>query len=162
MNFMKVLLQKKKKCICAFIQESHYIGKYEVPIRDSEKNPSNFIAQIFQGLQLLFLRKSLLPHFSTHPFLMFSSLSYYPCSLFFALAAGLYSPSVLLNRLQSKLYNNFQILLLKLAATSLLVLHLLSQPALLDVVFPVYKTDRRQCWLSKVNMNKGESRQLQK
>lgn len=75
--------------------------------------------------------------------MMFPSLSYYPCFLTPSCPCiCFYSPSVLLNRLQSKLYNNFHILLLKLAATILLLLHLLSQPALLDVVLPVCETDR--------------------
>lgn len=74
---------------------------------------------------------------------MFPTLSYYPCILTPSCPCiCFYPPSVLLNRLQSKLYNNFHILLLKLAATSLLVLHLLSQPAPFHVVLPVYETDR--------------------
>lgn len=90
---------------------------------------------------------------------MFPSLSYYPCILIPSCPCiCFYSPSVLLNRLQNKLYNNFHMLLLKLAATSLLLLHLLSQPAPFHVVLPVYETDRgtaasaKSSWI-KVTVN---------
>lgn len=99
-------------------------------------SPGVFYQLVFSLLLSLFL------HSSICPFMKFPSLSYYPCILTPCPCICFYSPSVLLNRLQSKLLYNFHILLLKLIATSLLVLHLLSQPALFDIVLPVYETDR--------------------